>query len=191
MPSPAEENQSIRPYMRMAAYWLGRGWTPEQILDWTRTDRHFYNTAYMEQAIPEAARSVYFASRIREADPNTRLSTLWGWYARGAWYAGYGRAPSAEERQWAYRRPADYIGMMFEVQGRTASGRQSIRYTVTANVRWDQTLWDAMLQVRDLLAQGVGITGEFGSEQLDFNSVTVSLIGGALIQRQTPTFTIG
>lgn len=190
MPPPEIENESIRPYMRMAAYWLGRGWTPEQIVDWARTSPHYYNVSYMEQAIPEAARSVYFAARIRAADPNTRMSQLWGYYARGAWYAGYGRAPTAAEREWSFQRPNDYIGLMFEVRGRTVSGRAARTYTITANVRWDATLWDVSTYIRSCIASGSCITGSEGSEPLDASTVSVALIGGALIERQSPTLTV-
>lgn len=177
----------LRPFMRMASYWLGTGRAPDWILNWAREEYSPADAAVFPTAIPEAARANYFAARLREADPNVTMSRLWGYYARGAWYAGYGRAPTADERSWAYTRPSQMIGLMFEVRGRTVHSGQEVRYTLSANVPWNSTLWDAMLAAREWISDVANVTGEMGSDALDYDTVTVALIGGALIERQVPT----
>jgi hypothetical protein len=178
---PLDEN--LRPYIRMASYWLHQGRTPEEIMQWASSSRHMYNLEFMQAAIPEAARANYFAARARSGDPNMRLSQLWGLSARAAWYAGYGRAPTAEERQWAYSRPQEMLGLMFEVHGRGARTGRFQHYTVVLNASWGTSLADAIQRVEDSIISGDIITGDLGSEPLQAGGLTVSLIGGALLER--------
>lgn len=182
MPWPFAEE--MRPYLRMASYWLGRGWDHEQIMQWAAESRHHYNLELMSAAIPEAARANYFRARIEAADPNMRLSQLWGLASRATWYAGYGRAPTAAEREWAYSRPQEMLGLMFEVVGRGARSGRYQHYTIVINTTWNQSVADVMERVRDAITSGDIITGDLGSEPLRADGLTISLAGGALLERQ-------
>lgn len=180
----------IRPYMRMASYWLDLGWIGQQILDWARGSRHYYDLTSMEQAIPEAARANYFRNFILGHDPNTSFLRQWGWASRGAWYAGYGRAPTTAELAYAYQRPSDTIGLAFQVRGHTLHTRAERVFSVTVNAPWTSNLWDVSNFLRDQIAAGAGMIGDTDYDPLDPASVTIALVGGALVGRQEPTFTI-
>jgi hypothetical protein len=177
--------------MRMAAYWLGFGRTYEQIMEWAAGSRHHYELGLMAQAIPEAGRAVYFAEQIRVNDPAVPFSRLWGWYTRGAWYAGYGRAPTAEERAWAYQRPAPDIGLALEVTGQIAATGVPKRYSITVNVPWTWSLGQVEQAVIDWFAGGGLPIGESVSYRLEPGTIGITLAGGALIARQSPTLTLG
>jgi hypothetical protein len=181
---------NIRDYMRMASYWSGLGWSVQQILDWARGSRHNYNMVDMEMAAPEGARATYFANFVRNHDWHTPLSTLWGWAARGAWYAGYGRAPTAAELEWAYQHGPGSAGLFLVIEGRTVNTRQSRRYTITANVPWGSNFWDIGVEVRRMVAEGELFAEGGDTDALDPTTVSVQLGGGVLIQRQTPTITL-
>lgn len=183
-------DSSIRPYIRIASYWLGEGWDAQQIINWARESRHFYNLASMEEALHEAMRANYFAEFIRDRGTDTPFGTLWFAAARGAWYAGYGARPTTEQQAWAYTRPQDQLGLMIEVTGRGARTGEEHRYTITVNASWNSTMRDVLDYVRDCVANGSCITGELGSEPLDEGSIEVGMIGGALVARQAPTLTV-
>ena len=177
----------LRPLMRMASYWLDRDWSFQQIVDWAAGKNWEGHGADMAEAVPEAARANYFRDQIQTRDPTTPFSTLWGWFAKGAWYAGYGHAPSPEQRQWAYQRPDDSIGLMIEVRGQTASGGQPRRFTVTVNAPWSMSLAEVEAAVREQLTGGTidDVIEEY--DALDPGTIQLELAGGALIARQQPT----
>lgn len=183
-------NFSIRPYIRMAGYWLGIGSTVDQILDWATGSRDYYDLNYMREAIPEAKRADYFAARIATANVDMPLSQLWGLSARGAWYAGYGRAPTAAERGWAYSRPEGMLGLALEVKGLGLHSGTPRVYTITANVPWSATFGAIEGYIQQCIADGSCITGDMGSEPLDTDTIEILIQGGALLQRQSPTVTM-
>lgn len=183
-------SDAIRPYIQMALYWLGLGRSPQEIMAWAAGSRHHHDLQAMAQAIPEAGRSGYVAEFIRTHDPATAFSRLWGWAARGAWYAGYGRAPTTSEREWSYQRPSDYVGLAVEIKGRSLYSGQMRRYEVTVNVPWVRS-WQYVQD--DLFNWITDPNSDFpgnDTDPLDADTVTIALIGGALVERQQPTRTL-
>lgn len=186
--------ERIRPYIRMATYFLREGWTDEQIMQWAQDSPAHYNLNRMAESLPEARRAVYFAGRVEQrlaqvaaGGNDMRLSQLWGLSARSAWYAGYGRAPTQAEREWAYTRPQGVVGLTLEVTGRGAQSGRFQHYTITLNASWDTHVGALMDMVRQDLASGAILTGDMGSEPLDLNSINIAIGGGALLERQEPT----
>ena len=174
----------------MAAYWIGQGMTEQQIVDWAASSPHGYNLSLMREAIPEARRALYFADVIRSDTSGRSFAQLW-YYNRGRTFqAGYGRTPTAAERGWAYQRPGDMLGLMFQVSGRSYRSGLPQRYTVTVNVPWTANMGDVEDWIRNQIANGSILTGDMGSEPIDISTLVVSLVGGALVERQSPTATM-
>lgn len=180
----------LRPFVRMAAYLQGAGYTPTQVMEWAAGSRHAGNLADMREALPEGRRANYLMERIRAADPTLRFSTIWGRAARATWYAGYGRAPTPAEREWAYTRPQEVLGLTFEVTGRGAESGRFRHYTITVNVPWSANLGEVEDFLRNELASGRILTRDFGSEPLRPDSIIFALSSGALLARQQPTATM-
>lgn len=179
----------IRPIIRSLNYFLGRGESAQQAYESVLSERHPPPVPEVQQALPEALRSQYFAERIRAADPTTAFSRLWGLAARATWYAGYHRAPTAAERQWAYTRPYDVLGLAFEVVGRGARSGRFRHFTITLNVPWSSSLGAVEDYIRDCVASGSCLTGDMGSEPLDAQSIIATLSGGVLLERRATTTT--
>lgn len=188
MPWPFPDK--IRPIVRSLGYYLGLGQTAQEAQVSYLSERHARPFPEVQQALPEALRAQYFAERIRAADPTTTFSRLWGLAARATWYAGYHRAPTAAEREWAYTRPYDVLGMAFEVVGRGARSGRFRHYTVTINVPWSASLGAVEDYIRDCIASGSCLRGDFGSEPLDGPSSVITLSGGVLLERRAVTTTM-
>lgn len=189
MPAPTYDDQ-VRKYMQMAAYWINRDMSDAEVMAWAEQSRHYYNLTDMRTALPEAHRALYFAERIREADPTVAFSRLWGLASRATWYAGYHRAPTPAEREWAYSRPGAMLGLAFEVVGRGANTGRFRHFTITVNVPWSANLGSVEDYLKDCLSSGACITGDFGSEPLRVDSIIPTLVGGALIERRGTTTTM-
>lgn len=180
----------VRAYMRLAARWLQQGWTALQILTHAGQSRHGYVMQDLQEAIPEAERSLYFANFLRTHSAQQTFGRSWFAAARGAWYAGYGRAPSTAERQWSYTRPQGQLGLMYEVQGRTVTRNMPVRYTITVNANWSDTPQAVTQEVFDYVTGALPFVPMLGTDYLDPATVQINLLGGALIARQRPTLTM-
>lgn len=183
-------NESIRPYIRMATYWIDQGYSAHQVMEWAAESRHHYNLDYMAQAIPEARRAIYFRERILETSADIPLSKAWGWYARGAWYAGYGRAPTEAEREWAYTRPGTQLGLFIEVSGTGAMTGAPRSFRLSINVPWTATRREIQAFLRAQLREGGAMARRLGYEPLSGGRITFQYLGGALLDRQLPSLTM-
>ena len=183
-------DRGIRPYIRMAAYWLGRGMSDDEILRWTEFSRHYHSVADMASAIPEARRSMYFAQRLRDAGPDQTFGATWFGSMRGAWYAGYGRAPNAQERSWAYTRPAQMLGLAIQVTGRGERTNLPRRFEVTVNVPWNATMAQVRQYLIDQFAAGNMPSGLEEYDPVQLITAQFRIIGGALLEREATTYTM-
>lgn len=178
----------MRPIIGTAAWFLGSGYTRAETAAHLEAPPHLVPPDDVAIAIPEAERSRYFAEFIRQRPGGGSFGREWFAAARGAWYAGYGRKPTAEERPWAYSRPQGMLGLMVRVTGMGQWSREEKTRTVTINAGWNRTWGDVVAYVEEMFANGgIHLLVE-SSEPMDV--VSIELAGGALLERQDPTFTL-
>jgi hypothetical protein len=178
----------IRPIISTAAWFLGSGYSRSETQERLEAPPHLVAPQDATIAIAEAERARYFAEFIRQRPGGGSFGKEWFAAARGAWYAGYGRAPTPEERPWAFTRPQGMLGLMVRVTGMGEWSREQKSRTVTINAPWSATWSDVVSYVEDMFATGgIHLLVE-SSEPMDV--VSVELVGGALLERQDPTFTL-
>ena len=172
----------LRPIVRFWNYLTAREFPPDEIQARAEAHPHYWAERDVAAAGREAARSRYFLDFIRERLGTASFGSLWFAAARGAWYAAYGRAPTAEEREWAYTRPQGRIGLYAGVSGRGAWHGEERRITIRVNADWNSSWTDVEARVRDLVTSTLLSQLVIGSEPFLLESLEITPVWGALLQ---------
>lgn len=186
----------LRPIMRSLSYYLDLGQSAAQALQSYLSERFHRPVEEARQALPEAVRATSFAEYVRALGESSTLrsSRTFGqqWFAsaRGLWYSAYGRAPTATERPWAYTRPNQYLGLAVEVTGRGERTNLPRRFMVTVNVPWNVTYAQMEEYIREQLISGNVPWSINEYESIQPTTMSLAVIGGALVQRQAATYTM-
>lgn len=180
----------LRPIVRAAAWFLGHGWSEERTQSQLEAPPHYHAAADVEAAIPEAERALYFADFLRARPGAASFGSAWFAAARGAWYAAYGRAPTAEEREWAFTRPQGQLGVYVLVSGQGAWSGEIQHRTIKVNASWNSSYADVAAAVRALVESNQIHLLRNTSEPFTAGSITVEIERGALLEFVDPLLTV-
>lgn len=181
----------LRPIVRLAARFLGLGYTEEQTEERLEAPPHYFAAGDVASATPEAARSLYFADFLRERPGAASFGAAWFAGARGAWYAAYGRAPTTAEREWAFTRPQGALGLYVLVSGTGQWSGETQRRTIKVNAGWNQAWTDVEAAVRAAVTTMEIHLLRNTSEPFVADSITVEIERGALLEFVDPLLTVG
>lgn len=180
----------LRPIVRSIAYFMGRGQTPEEIAPRLEAPPHYFAAADVAAAVPEAERAMYFADFLRARPGAASFGAAWFAAARGAWYAAYGRAPTAAEAEWAFTRPQGQLGLYVLVSGMGAWSGETQTRTIKVNAGWNSSWADVEAAVRDAVTTMQIHLLRNTSEPFVPDSISVEIERGALLEFVDPLLTV-
>lgn len=180
----------IRPLMRSVLWYLARGLSKEEVAAVLEGPPHRFRASDVAIAIPEALRSLYFREELSAADPALTPGQVWAGCAQSCFERAYGRPPQGQELGWYKTRPGSYLGMMFETQSGQHGTADYRRRVYTANVPWDHPIEEITGAIEESIRRGGLIVTVHSPEPAPSGPITINIIGGALVPRIDPTFTI-
>lgn len=180
----------LRPIVRYVFSMIGLDYPEPEIIERAQLHPHYWAQADVEAAAQEAGRATYFLDFLRARPGAASFGSVWFAAARGAWYAGYGRAPSASEREWAYTRPQGQLGLYVRAHGETMYSHRAVDRDIKVNANWNSSWSDVEAEVRALVTSNRISFLIAESEPIDPDSLTLTLERGALLAFVDPLISV-
>lgn len=180
----------LRPIVRYFYSMIGLDYPEPEIRERAQLHPNYWSEIDVAQAAPEAARAVYFLNFLRARPGAASFGSAWFASARGAWYAGYGRAPTEEEREWAYTRPQGQLGLYVRAHGETLYSHRQVDRDIKVNASWDSSWSTVEEAVRALVTTNQISFMIAESEPIDPDSLTLTLERGALLEFVDPLIVV-